>query len=206
MKQGHFRRGLLVVALVAISGSMIAAQNPPPQDPQSQGQRQNRGARQGGGANALAQPQRPAQAMNDVQDMFDTLVLARAQGALQLNDTQYPQFFRAMRDLQQLRRRHQMQRQRMLNELRKFTNPQNPEPVDDATFDARVKSLDDLELQMFQEEKTKQAAVDAVLTPRQRAHFRIFEENMEREKLRMLAKALQTSSGQPQGPAKEIKK
>ena len=179
------RLTLIAAALLTVAfanGAILTAQTPP----------NTRNGRIGGrGANAPAPP--PAQSaatLDDVQQMFDAMILVRAQPALQLSEDQYPKFFKAMQALQQLRRRHQMQRQKSLAELRRLTAPQQQEPPDDATMDAKTKALDDLEAQMFQDEQKSRSTIDALLTPHQRARFRVFEENMEREKLRMLAKAL----------------
>lgn len=42
---------------------------------------------------------------------------------------------------------------------------------------------------MQQDEQRALGALDAVLTTRQRAHFRLFLENMEREKVNLLVQA-----------------
>ena len=172
-----------LLAVVVANGAMMSAQTPP----------LNRNGRLGGRGARPADAPPPAQsaaALNDVQQMLDAMVLGRAQPALQLTNDQYPQFFKSMQALQQLRRRHQMQRQRMLGELRRLTNPQQAEPADDATIDAKTKELDSLEAQMFQDEQKSRTSIDAILTPHQRARFRVFEETMEREKLRLLAQAI----------------
>jgi len=62
--------------------------------------------------------------------------------------------------------------------------------ADDATLNGKAKALDDLEQQNFQREQQARDAVDAVLTPYQRARFRVFEENMEKRKMAMLAAVL----------------
>jgi Spy/CpxP family protein refolding chaperone len=170
---------------------------PPAQTQQSQGQPDGQaGARQSQAAAiaaAAAAAANPGLVSAQVQGMFDAFVLQRSKDFLALDNQQYPLFFQLMIQLQQLRIRHQQQRSRMLNELRKLTNPQAPEVTDDGTLDARTKALDSLESQMQQDEQKAIAALDSVLTVRQRARFRIFEENMEREKIRMLALALQTA-------------
>jgi hypothetical protein len=63
-------------------------------------------------------------------------------------------------------------------------------PVDETALAAQTKELDDLEVQMFQEEQRALSEIDKVLTVYQRARFRVFEENMERQKLDLLARAL----------------
>src|SRR5690348_413983 len=93
---------LLVVAVT--NGATVAAQMPP-------GGVRN-GRLGGRGANAPVPPGQSAAALDDVQQMFDAMILVRAQPALQLSEEQYPKFFKAMQALQQLRRRHQILRQR----------------------------------------------------------------------------------------------
>jgi len=165
---------------------------------------------QGQGANATQNPQRPGrnpqrggpppanplQVSRDVQTMLDTLVLAQAQKALDLTDDQYADFFKKMLKLQGLRSQHRDQRIRLINELNRLTQP--GADVDDQTLTARTKAIDDLETDMIQKERDALAVVDQALTPRQRARFRVFEENMERQKLRMLAQAMQ--AGKPGAP------
>jgi phytoene dehydrogenase-like protein len=116
------------------------------------------------------------------------MVLQRAKNALQMDDTQYFTFWKQMRQLQQLRTRHQMERRRVINRLAQSMKPDVP--VDETALAAQTKELDDLEVQMFQEEQRALSEIDKVLTVYQRARFRVFEENMERQKLDLLARAL----------------
>jgi hypothetical protein len=53
-----------------------------------------------------------------------------------------------------------------------------------------------------QEEQRALADLDSVLAPRQRARFRIFLENMEREKVALLVRAQQGRGPQLPPPAK----
>jgi hypothetical protein len=137
-------------------------------------------------------------ALNQVQNMLDGAVLVRAQDALQLSDTQWQAFVPKMRELQQLRLQHQRNRVQLINGLGQATKP--GAAVDEATLMARVKALDDLEAQMGTDERAAVAAVDSILTVFQRARFRVFEENNEREKLRLLAKVMAAPG---RGPAPE---
>jgi Spy/CpxP family protein refolding chaperone len=80
-----------------------------------------------------------------------------------------------------------MQRQRMLQMLRQTINQPG---MEDATVDARVKQFDDQERKLQLELQSMHAAIDAVLTPRQRARFRVLQEQMERRKLEVLSRAM----------------
>jgi hypothetical protein len=95
--------------------------------------------------------------------------------------------------LQRLRRQHLMQHQRLVGELRRLTNQQPP--VEDALLEAPTKRLDDFDRQSAQEIQNAYAQIDEVLNVRQRARFRLFEENMEQRKLEILTRVLK--SGQP---------
>lgn len=147
-------------------------------------------------------PVNVVQAENQVQKQWNLLVLGESRQFLQLADEQFPRFFLRMQDLQKVRDGHQLQHRRLINELQKLTMPaNNAPPPDDASVTAKVNELDALEEQLAQQEQQALAAVDATLTPFQRARFRVFEESMEKQKLRMLAVALRAvTPGPPKVP------
>jgi hypothetical protein len=186
-----FRRfgALLVVTVLGASG-VAGAQTPPVGAGGAADQTAAPTPTGAGGRRAgSTQPGvNPVAALNQVQNMLDGAVLIRAQDALQLSDAQWQAFFPKMRELQQLRVQHQRNRVQLINALAQATKP--GAAVDEATLTARVKALDDLEAQMGTDERTALAAVDSLLTVYQRARFRVFEENNEREKLRLLAKVM----------------
>lgn len=155
-----------------------ARQPPPPQ-------RRGRGA-------AAPNPQR---AQQQVEQMWNAFFLSRAQEQLQLSDDQFAKFFLRVQRLQRLRQQHQMRRRRLLAELGTLTAP--AATTDDATLSARTRALDALDRQAARNEQAALAAIDAVLTVRQRARFRWFEDAMERQKLQMLARALRAGTPAP---------
>jgi Spy/CpxP family protein refolding chaperone len=180
-----------MVAVGLGTSGIVAAQTqtpPPATNPPGQAAPQ-RGGRQ-------APPVNVVQAENQVTAQWNVAVLRQSKAALQLNDQQFPFFFMKMSDLQAVRDRHQQQHRRLINELTKLTALDDP--ADDATVTAKASELDALEQQMHQQELQALAAVDAVLTPYQRGRFRVFEENMEKQKLRLLAAALRGGKT-PQG-------
>ena len=187
------RFGALLIATVLAASGVAGAQTPPvgaggatdqtaaPTPPGARGQR----------AGGLTQ----SAAVNPVAALNSGPKHARRRGAgpgadvLQMSDAQWTAFVPKMRgELQQLRLQHQRNRVQLINALAQATKP--GAAVDEATLTARVKALDDLEAQMGTDERTALAAVDSLLTVYQRARFRVFEENNEREKLRLLAKVM----------------
>ena len=126
---------------------------------------------------------------DEVQQIVDGWEIATAEKMLELTDQQYVPFLQQLRKLQSGRRQQFMQRQRMLTALRQAINQQQA-ALDDAALDTRVKQFDDFERKQQQELQSLQSAIDAVLTPRQRARFRVLQEQMERRKLEVLTRAM----------------
>ena len=64
----------------------------------------------------------------EIQKLFDAMLVMQAQQALALSDQQYPQFLTRLRTLQETRRRNQQERNQLINELQRLTNPRAPTP------------------------------------------------------------------------------
>ena len=122
----------------------------------------------------------------EIQRMFEAVALVRAQDVLKLSDDKYLLFLTKFKALQDVRRRTQQERNRLVNELRRLTN----DPAsDDAQMKDRLKALQDLDARSEAELHKTYEAVDLVLDVRQQAKFRVFEENMERQRIDLLMKA-----------------
>ena len=133
----------------------------------------------------------------EIQRMLDGYMLIQAQEMLQLSDEQFPRFLSRVRALQETRRRTQGERLRMLQELRRTTAGRGA-PIDEGAITERLKALDELEIRAAAEIQQQRTAVDQVLTPIQRARFRIFEESMEQRKIELLMRARQGRGRQAQ--------
>ncbi len=186
------RRIAIVAFIAALTVPAVSAQGPPPPTPPTQPPAQEipagRRGREGRAGDTPA-GLRP----DEVQQIVDGWEIATAEKTLELTDQQYVPFIQQLRKLQSGRRQQFMQRQRTLNMLRQAINQQPP--ADDATIDARIKQFDDLERKQQQEIQSLLAAVDSVLTPRQRARFRVLQEQMERRKLEVLSRAMRVGGG-----------
>lgn len=182
---GILRRTILAGLIAGVvPGTALAAQGPP-----AQGDRG--GAVNQRGRGQLPAP-RPGVPLQQLQALFDAHVLVQAQKALQLSDEQYQRFFTRMNRLQELRRRHIQQRTRLLAELRRKWRPETGE----AELTALTKQLDELETTYDNERRTARRAIDEVLTPRQGAFFRFFEEDMERQKIEFITRSRAGGRGQ----------
>jgi Spy/CpxP family protein refolding chaperone len=190
--------GVVLGAWCAIGVATVHAQSSDPQGPPPpvpQLEPQGRGGRAGQRDPDAVQPpgQNVAQAQQQVQEQWNVLVLRQSQRMLALTDEQFPMFFLKMQSLQDVRDQHQRMRRRTLGELIRLTS-ETP-GADDATLAAKVKELGDRDAEARRREQDALAAVDAVLTPRQRARFRVFEDQMDRRKLEMLAAVFRNIPG-----------
>jgi len=164
----------LVVALALGAPALARAQEPP--TPPNAGRQ---GAQPGGDLS-------PA----EIQRMFDAYALLQAQDALDLDDEHYGRFVSAMKDLQETRRRNQQERMRRLRDLNQLAMG---EADHDAEIVAALAALQTHDRQAAAALEQAYARLDGVLTPRQRARFRTFEEAMERRKLDLLMRARQAN-------------
>jgi hypothetical protein len=143
---------------------------------------------------------RPPGGLNpaEVARLLDAYVLVQAQDSLQLTDTQYGQFVTRMKTLQEVRRRNQQARQRILQDLGRLAGQSSQPAADEGAITERLKALAEHDARAAAELRQAYEALDSVLDVRQRARFRVFEERMERHKLELLMKARQTHRAQRQ--------
>jgi Spy/CpxP family protein refolding chaperone len=175
----------VVSLLLGLAAAVSAAAQTPPATPPVAQELSPRG----GAGPAAQQTQGNAVTNGQVQQLFDEYVISQSQRALQLSNQQFEVFLPRLIALQNVQRQHRNQRNKALANLRALVSPKAPQGVDEASIAAANKALDDLEAQMQQDEQRALGALDAVLTTRQRAHFRLFLENMEREKVNLLVQA-----------------
>lgn len=195
-------RTLVVIAALLIAAPVFAqdqrtqplpalasaevGQNPPPQQ-------------QGGGP--LPGLDNGDMTPGEIQKLFDAYLVMEAQQALQLSDQQYPQFLSRLRTLQDTRRKNQQQRNQLMNQLQRLTNPRAQVRGDEAMIKERLTGLQELESRNAAEMRKAYNALDEVLDVRQQARFRVFEEQIERRKIELLMRARQQNRlNNQQGP------
>lgn len=124
-----------------------------------------------------------------LHQLFDAMLVMQAQNALDLTEQQFGQFLSRLRVLQATRRRNQQERGRIVGELQKMTNPRNPQVPPESDVRVRLKDLQELEARTAAELRRAYIGIDEVLTPLQQARFRVLEEQIERRKLELVARA-----------------
>lgn len=139
---------------------------------------------------APAPPDAPNMTPGEVQKLFDAYIVVEAQRALDLNDSQYPQFIAKLRTLQDTRRRNQQERMKVMMQLQRLTAPKAP-PPDNATLEGLLANLQEIESRAAAETRKAYNDLDQVLDIRQRARFRVLEEQVERRKIELLTRARQ---------------
>jgi hypothetical protein len=142
----------------------------------------------------IDQPISPAQ----IQKWFEAFTVLQAQDRLQLSETQYFKFVQRLKALQDTRWAHQQAHQRMLNDLRKLTNPQTGSN-DEGAIAERLKALKDEDAAAVVDVNKAYDGVDETLDMRQQALFRIFEDQVEQQKLELLIRARQNARAQARG-------
>lgn len=135
----------------------------------------------------------------EIQRLFDAMLVADAQQALELTDKQFPDFLTRLRALQETRRSNLGQRLRLMADLQRLSNPRNPS-VDDAALKQQLEALQELESRTAAELRRAYNAIDEVLDLRQQARFRVLEEQLERRKIELLMRARQNRAQQRRQP------
>jgi hypothetical protein len=118
--------------------------------------------------------------------MFEAVALVRAQEVLKLSDDKYLLFLTKFKALQDVRRKTQQERNRLMTDLRRLVNDPSG---DEAQMKDLLKALQDLDTRSEAELHKAYEAVDQVLDVRQQSKFRVFEENMERRRIDLMMKA-----------------
>jgi hypothetical protein len=147
----------------------------------------------------------PAQALapREVQQLLDGYAVIQGQEFLGLNDTQFAQFLPKFRALQETRRRNEMERLRLLQELNRMTNPRAAQrglqAADDNDVRDRLRALKEVEARAASDLVKARDAIDQTLDMRQQARFRLFEEQIELRKLQLLMQVRQNRANRQLG-------
>jgi hypothetical protein len=156
----------------------------------------------GARASAAQRPQPPAAQVSppdatapeisagEIQRLYDAYALVQAQDALQLTDDQYIRFVSRLKTLQETRRRHQQARNQIVQDLRRVAN-EPAASTDDGVIRGRLAALQAEDERAAAELRKALDGVDEILTVRQQARFRLFEDQMDRRKLDLLMRARQ---------------
>lgn len=147
-----------------------------------------------------AMPQTDDMRPPEIQKLFDAYLVMEAQQALELSEQQYPQFLARLRTLQETRRRAQQERNQLMGQLQRLTNPRLPKPADESEIKSRLTSLQELESRTAAEIRKAYNGIAEVLDVRQQARFRVLEEQIERRKIELMMRARQQNRTNQQGP------
>lgn len=123
-----------------------------------------------------------------IQQMFDAMTIVEAERFLPLNAEQYPPFVQKLKRLQEARLQFNRRRMKAMNELRALAGPQAPADVTDAAIDAKLKELVTIESEGTAGVRKALDDLEVGLSVRQRARYRMLEENVERRKVEFLTK------------------
>lgn len=138
-----------------------------------------------------AQSDNPASplALGEIQKLLDGYAIVQAQEALGMTDAEFGPFLPKLRELQDMRRRNEQERLRLLVELRRLTNPRAQ--ASETEIRDRVRALRELQIKALNDVQKSYESIDQSLNVRQQARFRIFEQEIEQRKLQLLMRARQ---------------
>jgi hypothetical protein len=125
----------------------------------------------------------------EINRLFDAYAVMQAQDALQLGDPQFGPFVTRLKALQDARRRHFRLRTQIVQDLARMTRPDSQ--ATEEMIRERLEALLRQEEAGQTEIKRAHARVDELLDVRQRARFRVFEDQLDRKKFELLARARQ---------------
>ena len=135
----------------------------------------------------------PGQAANENVDpaelgrLFDAYTVMQAQEALGLDEAHFGPFVTRLRALQELRRRNLRERAAVMRDLRQLLQT----PGNDAQLKERLDALVKLETTTRADQAKAMDAIDELLDVRQRARFRLLEQQLELRKLELVNRARQ---------------
>ena len=189
MTRVHTRSLAGACLLALLTAAVTFAQTPTPvtkqqETPPARGARNPAG--RGAGRPALP-PLSPNMNQQQLAAYMDTYQLQQAERELQLNDEQFPPFVRRLRRLQDVKRRNQIERRKIIGELSGLVQGAAA-PGRDENILGRLRALDDVSQRAAGELRKAYEELDAGLTPWQRGRFRLLEEQMERRKVELLGK------------------
>ena len=119
--------------------------------------------------------------------LFDAYTVMQAQEALGLDEARFGPFVTRLRALQEMRRRHLRERAAVMRDLRQLLQA----PGNDAQLKERLDALVRLETATRADQAKALDAIDELLDVRQRARFRLLEQQLELRKLELVNRARQ---------------
>jgi hypothetical protein len=117
--------------------------------------------------------------------LFDAYTVMQAQEVLGLDEASFGRFVTRLRALQDLRRRHIRERTVLMREMRKLLQG----TPTDAQVIEKTDALARLEQTIYEDERKARAFIDEVLDVKQRARFRLLEQQLELRKLELVGRA-----------------
>ena len=119
--------------------------------------------------------------------LFDAYTVMQAQEALGLDDARFGPFVTRLRALQQMRRRQLRERAAVMRDMRQLLQS----PGNDVQLKERLDALGRLDTAARADQAKAMEAIDELLDVRQRARFRLLEQQLELRKLELVNRARQ---------------
>jgi hypothetical protein len=136
-------------------------------------------------AAAQARAENPGADPAELARLFDAYTVMQAQEVLGLDDARFGPFVTRLRALQELRRRHLRERAVVMRDMRRLLQTSGNDPL----VKEKLDDLARLDATTRADEQKARDAVDEILDVRQRARFRLLEQQLELRKLELVNRA-----------------
>jgi Spy/CpxP family protein refolding chaperone len=112
----------------------------------------------------------------DVEGLMEAYVISKLQEALELSDQQFAEMVVAQKKMSEHRRNFRREREKVLEQLRRLLG--SPDGRDDEIAPL-LKRLDDLQEELNSQQRGDYEAIDKILDVRQRARYRLLEQEIQ---------------------------
>ena len=170
----NFRRGGALLGAVIVRRAGRDRRGGRPTAPRPCGGGDASGAAPGTGANESVDPA-------ELGRLFDAYTVMQAQEALGLDEARFGPFVTRLRALQQMRRRQLRERAVVMRDMRQLLQS----PGNDVQLKERLDALVRLDTAARADQAKAMDAIDELLDVRQRARFRLLEQQLELRKLEL---------------------
>jgi hypothetical protein len=133
-------------------------------------------------------------ARQDVEGLMEAYVISKLQEALELSDQQFAEMVVAQKKMSEHRQNFRRERQKVLEQLRRLLG--SPDAHDDEIAPL-LKRLGDLREELNSSERRDYEAIDTILDVRQRARYRLLEQEIQRRFQQMVREIRQRQNIRP---------
>ena len=113
----------------------------------------------------------------DVEGLMEAYVISKLHDSLDLTDEQFAKMVSAQKKLSESRKNYRRERNKTLQQMRQILQSSDS---GEARLESLLDELDELQTSFESQQRTDYKSIDAILDTRQRARYRILEQEIQR--------------------------